>query len=452
MRKILIVEDDDFFRSAIKTFLSKQYQVLEAENGKIAQEILAQEALDLVLSDIQMPICNGIELLEWSRKFRPNTPFILMTGFSEILETQKAHDLGAKDFIPKPFKAADLLSKISALVQAENSAPGLTFEKEKDKDFCSLPVEDFLTERNTEYGIFIRVAPDKYVKISHSGGKIPPEKIKIFKDRGVHFLYVRQEDFAHIVGFTVNLSKVVNASDQVDDAKKMRFVKYTGALIVQQAFVKGADKKLFDNAKEFLGSSVSVIAENPDSINILDQLSEHTDYLYAHSLGVSIYSVMIAKKLNIHSPQTLFKLAMAGLFHNIGYKELPKDILQKMRIHLSPEERKLIESHPTRGKEILESMKGISSDIIQMTYEHHEDLVGTGYPRRIDKNKLHPLTKILSTADCFCNLTLKNPDNPNPLDGPEAIAKLFETKATLLDDKCLSAIAEIFLKENNKTS
>ncbi|KHD88196.1 MAG: hypothetical protein OM95_10560 [Bdellovibrio sp. ArHS] len=442
MKKILLVEDDDFFRSAVKDFLNKSFEVHEAENGLHARNLLSENLdPDIILTDIKMPKMTGIELLEWVQLHKPSIPVILMTGFSEVLETKRAHDLGAKDFIPKPFKSAELLTKLNRLLSGTSP---WKIDDGKDADFCSLPVEDFLSEKNTQYGIFVKVAADKYIKIAHHGGKIAEEKLRVFKEKGVHFLYVKQADFASIVGFTVNLSKVVNATDSVQDSKKLRFVKYTGGLIVQQAFVQGTDKALFNNAKDFLTSSVSVITDSDDAMTILEQLNDHNDYLYSHSLGVSMYAVMIAKKMSINSPQTLFKLAMAGLFHNIGFKELPQDVLQKSRFKLTKEERMLIESHPARGKEILESIKGIPTDVIHMTYEHHEDLMGTGYPRRIDKRKIHPLTRIISTADAFCCLTLKNPDNEAPLDGSSAVSRLRETKQSLLDPDCLKSLTALF--------
>src|SRR3989344_8465266 len=99
LKKILLVEDDDYFRSAVKDLLSKKYDVLEAANGKIARDLLILTSVDLVLSDIQMPHFTGVDLLEWVKKNRPS-PVILMTGFSHILETQRAHELGADDFLP----------------------------------------------------------------------------------------------------------------------------------------------------------------------------------------------------------------------------------------------------------------------------------------------------------------------------------------------------------------
>jgi len=65
MKKILLVEDDDNFRSALKSILAKKYEVVEAANGKIARDLHAMTDFQLIISDVQMPHFSGIDLLEW---------------------------------------------------------------------------------------------------------------------------------------------------------------------------------------------------------------------------------------------------------------------------------------------------------------------------------------------------------------------------------------------------
>ena len=114
MQKILIVEDDDTFREILKTTLKKNgFEVEGAADGKSAQYILGFHDFDVVLSDVKMPNMDGIALLSWV-KSNKNLSVILMTGFSEVLETKKAAELGADGFLPKPFSHDDLLKAIHA--------------------------------------------------------------------------------------------------------------------------------------------------------------------------------------------------------------------------------------------------------------------------------------------------------------------------------------------------
>lgn len=443
MKKILVVEDDDFFRSAVKKILEKKYDVIEANNGKIAREIIAMTPPDLIISDIQMPHLSGVELLEWVKNHN-SIPVILMTGFAQILETQQAHDLGAIDFLAKPFKEQELLEKISRVFKEDAkiiTAP--TGPVDLDKDFCKLPIEDFVTKKESDYEIYIRISSSKYIKIAHQGGKLSAEKMLTFKEKGITHLYIKQEDFSKLVGFTILVSKAVSASGQVDKVKKVHFMQYTGEMIMQQAFVKGTDEELFKNAKDFLSISMDLLTEDKETFELLNQLSSHTDYLYAHSLGVSIFSVMIAKQMGWQSPQTLFKISFAGLFHDIGKKEISKDILAKSRSTLTQEERAMIETHTTRGKEILESLRTAPSEVIQVAYEHHEDVLGQGYPRRISHNRIHPMTLLVSVANVFCNYTIRNPQMPQPVEAQEALLMMKKFKESSLDPQCFEALTKV---------
>src|SRR5688572_15281618 len=106
---ILIVEDDEGLRKSIaRTLQSKGWTTLEASNGQEAQSLFGTEKIDVILSDIKMPKMHGIELLHFVRK-TSSIPFILMTGFSDIIEASEAIRIGADDFLPKPFKQAELL-------------------------------------------------------------------------------------------------------------------------------------------------------------------------------------------------------------------------------------------------------------------------------------------------------------------------------------------------------
>ena len=116
MHKILVVEDDVFFRDTICSVLRDNYDVIQAPNGKSACEILLIQEVDLVLSDVQMPGFSGIELLEWTKKNKP-IPFIMMTGFSTLLETKSAFEMGAQGFIAKPFKISELLENLDAILK-----------------------------------------------------------------------------------------------------------------------------------------------------------------------------------------------------------------------------------------------------------------------------------------------------------------------------------------------
>jgi len=112
--KILVVEDDPNLREAIvDSLMLKGHQVQDACNGSEAVKIIAQSSLDIILSDINMPEMDGLELLAHVKKNQPWLPIILMTAYGDVGQAVKAMQLGANDYLMKPFEVQELLSLIN---------------------------------------------------------------------------------------------------------------------------------------------------------------------------------------------------------------------------------------------------------------------------------------------------------------------------------------------------
>ena len=112
--KILVVEDDPNLREAIvDSLMMKGHQVHEVCNGVEAVKVIAQTSLDIVLSDINMPQMDGLQLLAQVKKNQPWLPMILMTAYGDVGQAVKAMQLGANDYLMKPFEVQELLSLLN---------------------------------------------------------------------------------------------------------------------------------------------------------------------------------------------------------------------------------------------------------------------------------------------------------------------------------------------------
>lgn len=442
-KKILIVEDDDYFRDALGTFLQgRGFSVTAAPNGKVARDICGLQEFDLILSDVQMPYLDGVELLKWIKANRP-TPFVLMTGFSNLLEAQTAFDLGASEFIPKPFKNAELFAIIDHVVFPEK--PKLDPVSQNTDQYCKVSIEEFVAKPRIDFDVYVKLSEQKMVKIGHAGGEIPIDRIQMYKEKGLKHLFIRQEDFKKLVNFNIAVSRVLAQNDAVSSEKKLNFMRYTSEVILEKAFVQGVDTELYSDAKDVLGATISVVSENSEQVDLLDVLNSHSDWIYAHSIAAGMFAMMIARKMGHTSSQTFFKLGMCGLFHEVGYKEIPRAIVDKPRPLLTQSERSLIETHVARSKEILAFIKGVPNDVTDIIYQHHEDNLGQGFPRRLGKNEIHPLAKIFIVADLFADIAVKGPQYSG-LTGLAA-AKHVETHwGDRVDKEVLAALRSIFYK------
>ncbi len=127
MARILIAEDDEPVRGFVKRALEMDgHQVVAECDGAAALERLVAEngAFDMMLSDIRMPLMDGIALALAAGRDFPKLPILLMTGFAD--QRERAHDLAAiiEDVVTKPFSLAEIRAAVSrTLVSGKSAAP-----------------------------------------------------------------------------------------------------------------------------------------------------------------------------------------------------------------------------------------------------------------------------------------------------------------------------------------
>jgi DNA-binding response OmpR family regulator len=115
---ILIAEDDELILKTVEHKLKKEgYEVLIARNGKEAIDLVKVTDVDLVISDIMMPFASGTEILAAIRSLGKNIPVIMLSGLGQEEVVLDAFNLGAADFIVKPFSPIELILRIKRLTE-----------------------------------------------------------------------------------------------------------------------------------------------------------------------------------------------------------------------------------------------------------------------------------------------------------------------------------------------
>jgi DNA-binding NtrC family response regulator len=106
---VLVVDDEAMLRRLLEKVLKKEgYNVHLAPSAKDALEILRDNTVDIIISDIRMPEMDGFALLKAVKDKYPNVGIIMMTGYADAYTVKDALLLGADDYITKPFKSAEI--------------------------------------------------------------------------------------------------------------------------------------------------------------------------------------------------------------------------------------------------------------------------------------------------------------------------------------------------------
>ena len=121
--KVLIAEDDPHTRAGLGEILEAEgYQVLTTQDGKSALELFAKESPDFVCLDIMMPGLSGYDVCREIRRTDPNVPVIFISAKSEEIDTVVGLELGADDFIVKPFGVKEVVARIRAVTRRRFAA------------------------------------------------------------------------------------------------------------------------------------------------------------------------------------------------------------------------------------------------------------------------------------------------------------------------------------------
>jgi len=117
---ILLVEDDANLRSVVTYHLEKSgYEVIGAANGKEALDVLETKTHDLILTDVRMPVMDGLKLLATLREREIETPVVVMTAYGSITDAVEAVKNGASDYLTKPVKKESLLLAVKKALKVD---------------------------------------------------------------------------------------------------------------------------------------------------------------------------------------------------------------------------------------------------------------------------------------------------------------------------------------------
>jgi len=118
MGTILVIEDDERILKALqRLFSSEGYEIRSAGNGKQGLEMFASPGLDAVVLDLMLPEMSGRDVCRSMKQTSPDTPVVILSAISDVADKVLLLELGADDYVTKPFSPRELLARVKALLR-----------------------------------------------------------------------------------------------------------------------------------------------------------------------------------------------------------------------------------------------------------------------------------------------------------------------------------------------
>ena len=161
--KILLVEDDSTLSFIVQDALSREgFDVVCASNGDLGLKLFKESEPDIIVADVMMPKMDGFEMVRLIRLTAPSVPVLFLTARTALEDVVRGFELGANDYIRKPFQILELVVRIKALLK--RNSQGITEDTNLIIADCSL---DFATQR--------LVIGDKTIELTHTEAVIVDE-------------------------------------------------------------------------------------------------------------------------------------------------------------------------------------------------------------------------------------------------------------------------------------
>jgi len=136
--KILVVDDDARIRDLLRRYLTQEgFEVLQAEDGKALTRVLLREPVDLIVLDLMMPGEDGLSVCRRLRAANDRTPIIMLTAKGEDIDRIVGLEVGADDYVSKPFNPRELLARMHAVLRRRPlvEAPGSPSNEDETVSF-----------------------------------------------------------------------------------------------------------------------------------------------------------------------------------------------------------------------------------------------------------------------------------------------------------------------------
>lgn len=473
---ILVVDDEPAIGDIFRDFLSSSGYVVETTvSGAEALERMQARPYDLLITDLEMPGMNGIELLRKVHSNGRRIASLMMTSFATVDSAIEAMKLGAFDYITKPFKMGEVQLTVERALENlrlrnENMELRQMVELYRltERIDSTLDLQEVLAmivealHREAEADmVALRLRDDKDNRQQYSRLLVqPPEfpltselvrRINLFEIMKKH----RAGDPVMAGGLdisryfdTVGLPRPIESFMSVPLKSKGDIIGMINAYSFTRGrnFTEGHRRFLYlmaDHASGAIektrlhGELKTMFSETIEGL--VSALEAKDRYTRGHSERVGNYSRMIAQGFGLPEEEVEL-LYHAGRLHDIGKIGMKLDMINKPG-PLDKKELQTFRQHPVLSKEILDPIRFLAP-VVPMAYYHHERWEGHGYPDGLAGEAIPFGARVVCVADSFDVMTSDRPYRRR-LKLDVAISELEKCSGSQFDPH----VVEVFINE-----
>ena|GEM_PF-676739 len=481
---ILLVDDTTSLLNALTEFLTDQGYAVDAV--ALPQEALSlseEKIYDLVVTDYRMPGLSGLDLMSRLKESNPEVEVIMITGYGSKESVLEALQLGAYDYIEKPFDTIELLksivncldtirlrTRIDHLVQDLRSQQ---LQLERAVDHQGQKMDD-VASRLQDLAAYIQQSNQRLLKDvvpcrKRSGSYLTDiARLVTTTGRETRALSTRVTELEDLADEITDVHRDVppdpprpkaaaNAAisprqeepegqqeqtpaaeaDPIDPAAE-RII--DGFYAGMQRFVGDLMAGVESSTPVRIGDAEDLMEQVVKTDNAIEQLYRRAIYssfenedgetisaVVSHSVHVAIYALKLGEGLG-YERERLVSLGIAGLLHDVGMAFLPSELYAKDRFE--EDDLAKLREHPAKGHQYLQAFGESWSWIAQVVLQEHEREDGSGYPSGLRGKQIMEEARIIGIVDTYAGITRARPGRRRllPLEAVKEITQTYRDK------------------------
>lgn len=285
---------------------------------------------------------------------------------------------------------------------------------------------------------------DQIVPFCQAKQKISEKHLKLLcQDDKVFF--IANEDFDSYLDYAFERMSNILQNTTIVLEDKAHLLQQVGKRIVRNLF-EDPRSGAVEQSAFYVESYIDLILNSHVALNNLLTISTSTSFALTHSINVCTFCLLLGEKLYGQDRKILWLLGIGGLLLDIGMIVLERNVLER-KGPMNKEEIEQLKQHTIKGRELMEQY-GLPEEVLLMGQEHHERADGSGYPKGLKLQQIHPYARIAAVADVYDAMTSERSYHKK-MSYEDALSQL-ATDKHLYDQNVLTELFRIVLHDENK--
>lgn len=265
--------------------------------------------------------------------------------------------------------------------------------------------------RDLPVDLYLRLAGDNYCHVFSRATGLDYKRLHSYRQKGVTELFYKAEDHEIVTRYLQErrMDVLLQSPLIMPEQKAGILLNWTEQTAVEVFSSLPVSEAAAEESRSLVTSLVDLMTTQPQSLAALLRLVSHGDYLYYHSVAVSIFSALLAGVSGKYSQSDLRMIAWGGFLHDIGMSRMEQMWTCDPLVEVGANEVKWIGDHCRLGMETLQEIHAVPKEVRYMVYQHHESPDGKGLPNGLKGSSLHQPAMIIALVDAWSALISRHP-------------------------------------------